>query len=371
MSNWIDASLEGAVGDFLLDATFTAAMTGVTALFGPSGSGKTTILRCIAGLTRMQGRLSVNGIEWQGDDAFMPAHQRPIGYVFQDANLFPHLTVAGNLNFAAKRSGKRSNSDSAAIDFDETVNLLGLIPLMQRMPTALSGGERQRVAVGRALISCPQVLLMDEPLSGLDQAAKADILPYLERLTDTLAIPVLYVSHDIGEVARLADHMVLLNTGRAVASGTIGDMLERLDLGLLVEPFEESVLTAAEVTGHDPKYRLTRLICCGQPLTIPEADLGIGETVRLRIRARDVGLATKRPDGISIRNILEGRIAEISAAPGAAHAETLVDINGARLRARITLEALAELELTVGAPVFALVKSVTFDGRSIAAKPQS
>jgi molybdate transport system ATP-binding protein len=368
MTGQIDAAFEGALGDFRLDTAFTAAMTGVTALFGPSGSGKTTVLRCIAGLTRMQGRLSVNGRDWQSAEAFTPAHQRPVGYVFQDANLFPQLTVTGNLNFAAKRSGKRSNGDSPAIDFDETIDLLGLAPLMQRMPAALSGGERQRVAVGRALLSRPQVLLMDEPLSGLDQAAKADILPYLERLTDTLAIPVLYVSHDIGEVARLADHMVLLNSGRAIASGTIGDMLERLDLGPLVEPFEESVLATAEVTGHDPKYRLTRLICCGQPLTIPEADLAIGETVRLRIRARDVALATKRPEGISIRNILEGHIAEISAAPGAAHAETLVDINGARLRARITLEALAELELTVGAPVFALVKSVTFDGRSIAQK---
>ncbi len=366
MTGQIDAAFQGALGGFRLDAKFTAPMSGVTALFGPSGSGKTTLLRSIAGLTRLQGHLTVGGAEWQSAAAFTPAHRRAVGYVFQDANLFPHLTVAGNLNFAAKRARKRPAG--GGIDIDEAVALLGLAPLMDRAPAALSGGERQRAAVGRALLSRPQVLLMDEPLSGLDQATKADILPYLERLTDTLAIPVVYVSHDISEVARLADRMVLLNNGRTVASGPIGDMLERLDIGPLGEPFEDSVLATAEVTGHDPAFHLTRLTCCGQPLTIPEAALTVGETVRLRIRARDVALATKRPEGISIRNIFEGEIAEVSAADGEAHAETLVDIGGARLRARITLEALAELELTVGAPVYALVKSVTFDGRSVAQK---
>lgn len=368
MTSQIKAAFQGALGDFRLDAEFTVPMTGVTALFGPSGSGKTTILRCIAGLTELRGSLEVGDANWQSADTFMPAHHRPVGYVFQDANLFPHLSVAGNLKFAEKRASKRSGARATNVDFDEIVRLLGLTGLINRLPAALSGGEKQRVAVARALLSNPQTLLLDEPLSGLDQAAKAEILPYLERLTETLAIPVLYVSHDIGEVARLADHMVLLHQGRTIATGPIADMLERLDLGPLVEPFEESVLVTAKVTGHDPEFRLTRLTCCDQPLTIPETDLEIGEEVRLRIRARDVALATVRPEGISIRNIFAGQIAEISAKPGQAHAETLVDIGGTRLRARITLEALAELKLTPSTSVFALVKSVTFDGRSVSSK---
>jgi len=360
----IDATFAGTLGDFSLDVAFEAPMQGITGLFGASGCGKTTILRCMAGLTRLSGRLAVGDETWQDDTngLFRRPHRRPVGYVFQEASLFPHLSVRNNLRYAARRSG--SPAGDAAFESD-VVKLLGIGDLLDRSPGGLSGGERQRVAVGRALLSRPRLLLMDEPLSALDRMTKDEILPYLEALHRNLSIPMIYVSHDIGEVARLADRMVVLSAGRKVAAGPVSDILERLDLGPATGRFEAGVILIARVAGHDTGYNLTRLDHHGQSISMPFVHMGVGEEVRIRIRARDVALTTRKPEAISIRNVLAGTVAEIVEEPGTAFAETLIDIGGGRLRSRITREAVDDLGLAVGIPVFALIKSVSFDRRSI------
>jgi molybdate transport system ATP-binding protein len=363
MTVGIDARFAGPVGGFALDAAFQAPGRGVTALFGPSGSGKTTILRCVAGLARFPGTLSVDGEIWQDATVHRPPHARPVGYVFQEASLFAHLSVRNNLLYGAKRAG----SGPEAVGFDEAVSLLGLEPLLDRAPARLSGGERQRVAVGRALLSRPRVLLMDEPLAALDRAAKDELLSYFETVAARLSIPVLYVSHDISEVARLAERMVLLSRGRTVAQGATQDLLARLDLGPATGRFEAGVLLTAIVAGQDTAHRLTILDLGGQELVVPEAEAETGDLVRLRVRARDVALATRYPEGLSIRNVLAGTLIEIVEEPDTAFAETLIEIGDAKLRARLTRKSVAELGLAVGMDVFALIKSVSFDGRAIGA----
>lgn len=354
----IYADFAGNMGSFSLEVTLSVPMQGITALFGASGCGKSTTLRCIAGLQRLPGRLSVNQEIWQDDEQriFLKPHKRAIGMVFQEPSLFSHLTVARNLMYGAKRSGVPT-----IIPLDDVVDLLGLAHLMDRNPVALSGGERQRVAVGRALLSQPRLLLMDEPLSSLDQMAKDEILPYLEILHEQLSIPILYVSHDLAEVARLADRMVMLSSGRKIAEGPVQDLLERLDLQPETGRFEVGALLTARVTGHDKKFMITHLDHHGQAISMPAREIAIGSEVKLRVRARDVSLATKRPDAISVRNVLSGTILEVAEDPNSAHAETLINIGGGRLRARITRQSVAELELKPGKPVFALVKSIAFD----------
>ncbi len=361
----IDARFTGEVGNFALDIDFRAPLQGITALFGPTGCGKTTTLRCVAGLTRMSGRLEVGGETWQdeGGRTFRKPHQRPIGYVFQEASLFPHLSVRENLMYGASRTAGKP--DGGLLGFDNVVDLLAIDRLLDRSPAGLSGGERQKIAVGRALLSQPRLLLMDEPLSGLDRGAKDEILPSLEALNEALSIPILYVSHEISEVARLADRMVIIASGKRVADGPVSDMLERLDIGPATGRFEAGVILTARVASHDKTYHLTELDHGGQKITIPIANVAIGEDVRLRVRARDVALTRQKPEGISIRNILSGTIAEIAEEPDTAFAETLVDIGGGNLRARITRASLAELGLEPGMPIYALIKSVSFDARSV------
>lgn len=354
----IDAAFVGTLGSFRLDIGFRVPGTGVTALFGPSGSGKTTILRCIAGLHRLAGRCVIGGECWQDDGAgtFRAPHERRVGYVFQEASLFPHLSVRGNLRYAARRAGA-----APVLGFDAVVEMLGLGLLLERAPAALSGGERQRVAVGRALLSQPRLLLMDEPLSALDQGAREEITSYFEVLHRELSIPMLYVSHDLAEVARLADHLVVVAGGAKLADGPVGEILERLDLHPTAERFEAGVVLDARVAEHDPRYHLSRLRHHRQVITVPLVDAPVGEAVRIRIRARDVALATRRPRAISIRNVLPGTVAEVSDQSGTAYAEALVDIGGGRLRARITREAAADLRLRAGTRVYALVKSISFE----------
>lgn len=363
----LQGSFKGSLGSFSLDVDIGMPMRGVTALFGPSGSGKTTILRCVAGLSRMAGRLTVGDAVWQDDAGrvFRKPHKRPIGYVFQEASLFPHLSVRQNMLYAAKRKpvGEATNG----LAFDDVVDLLGAGDLLDRDTSSLSGGERQRVAIGRALLSQPRVLLMDEPLSALDRGAKDEILPYLESLHETLDVPILYVSHDIGEASRLADRMIVLSKGRVAAEGTIDDVLQRLDLRPETGRFEAGVILRARVVSNNPDFLTTQLDLQGQTLTIPGTELPIGQDIRVRIRARDVALATERPVGISFRNILSGSIDEIVEEQDSAFAELLIDLGGQRLRARITRDALSELQLKVGMPVYALIKSVSFDRRAMVA----
>ena len=358
----ITAHFKGLVGTFYVDAKFEIPLLGVTALFGPSGSGKTTILRCIAGLTRLQGELKVGSWTWQDSKQFTPTHLRSIGYAFQHAELFPHLTVAGNLAFAGKYSDRRQGHRSR-INKDDIVALLGLEPLLNRQPNKLSGGERQRVSIARALLSQPRILLMDEPLASLDQAAKEEILPYIESLNTTSGIPVIYVSHDIGEVARLADRVLQISEGQVVGMGPIGEMIERLGLDAGVPAFEESALLKGRIASHDQTNRITQIDLSPGELAAPNINLPVGQEVRVRVRARDVAVALERPRAISIRNILSATVAECVAQENMGSADIILDIGDQRLRARITLASLSDLNLQPGQQVYALIKSVTFDGR--------
>ncbi|MDO8206660.1 MAG: molybdenum ABC transporter ATP-binding protein [Gallionella sp.] len=339
---------------FELDASFIAPAVGVTALFGPSGSGKTTLLRCIAGLERATGMLSMNGEVWQDDTIFVPTHKRPLGFVFQEASLFPHLSVRVNLEYGYKRIPPASRR----VQLDQVVEWLGLSRLIERGdPAKLSGGERQRVAIGRALLTSPRILLMDEPLSALDTTSKQEILPYLERLHRELEIPVLYVSHALDEVARLADHLVLLQQGRVIASGALGETLARLDLP--TAHFDDAgVVIEAAVAQQDETYHLTRLDFAGGSLWVGKVKQPLGSRVRARVLARDVSIALRQSHGTSITNILAARIVEIRDEGSDKVMVRMTVGESYVLMSRITRRSRDLLGLTVGMEVFAQVKSV-------------
>ncbi len=339
---------------FTLNAEFTAPARGVTALFGPSGSGKTTLLRCIAGLERATGTLRVNGATWQDEAFFVPVHRRPLGYVFQEASLFPHLSVRANLEYGYKRVAESERR----VKPEQVIDWLGLAHLVDRQDaSSLSGGERQRVAIGRALLVSPQLLLMDEPLSALDTQSKQEILPYLERLHCELEIPVLYVSHALDEVARLADHLVLLQQGRVIASGALGETLARLDLP--TAHFDDAgAVIEASVARHDEKYHLTQLDFPGGQLWVGRVGQPLGSIVRARVLARDVSIATQAPQGSSISNILNARIEEIRD-EGPDKVMVKMRVGDAHLLlARITRRSRDQLGLRHGMFVCAQVKSV-------------
>ena len=350
---------------FDLDAEIDTSLSGTTALFGPSGGGKSTLLRIIAGLeNRADGHVRFGGNVWADSTKrlFIPPHQRPVGTVFQDGRLFAHLTVAGNLRYADRRSRHWAGS----IDLCTVIDRLSLEPLLDRRPDTLSGGERQRVALGRTLMTRPRLLLLDEPLSALDRERKADILPYLRGLPETFGIPTIYVSHAVEEIAQLAETVIVLAEGRVRGIGPVTEMLERIDLQPVTGRFEAGALLEAQVTAQDETWRLTRLDLEGQPLVMPMLpSLAVGETVRLRVRARGVTLAVTPPEGISTRNILVGIIDSIAAESDTAFAEVTVSLRTQRLRARVTREAVADLGLGVGAPVYTLVKSASFDRRGL------
>lgn len=349
------AAFAGQLGGFALDAAFEVPARGVTALFGPSGCGKTTVLRCIAGLTRLPGSCHVAGEVWQDVAAFLPAHRRPVGYVFQEASLFAHLSVRRNLLYGAP-----PRPPSQAIAFDEVVRLLGLAALLDRAPHHLSGGERQRVAIGRALLSQPRLLLMDEPLSALDRATKNEILPFLERLHAALHIPVLYVTHDMAEVERLADHLVLMERGRVRASGALAALQSDPALPLAAER-EASVSFDAMVDGYDEGYGLLSLAIHGGRFLVPAASVPFGTRRRLTVAAGDVSLALERPSTSTILNVFPCRILEVARLRE--HEMTAVlglgsDGRGDRLLARVTRRSWEMLRLARGMEVYAQVKSV-------------
>ncbi|MFT3975156.1 MAG: molybdenum ABC transporter ATP-binding protein [Amaricoccus sp.] len=353
------ARFHGTLGGFTLDVAFEAPARGVTALFGPSGCGKTSVLRAVAGLHRFSdGFFELGGDVWQDGSAFRPVHRRPIGYVFQEASLFPHLSVRRNLDYGRRRALKGGAAET--IRFDDVVDLLGLARLLERAPGALSGGERQRVSLGRALLSQPRLLLMDEPLSALDRFAKEEILPYFERLQDSLGLPTLYVSHDIGEVERLADHVVLMAAGRVTAAGPLAELQARPDLPLARMP-EASVTLAAEVVAHDAAYDLTTLAVRGAQLLAPGRFGAVGSLRRVRIAGSDVALVRDPPQSSSILNCPPARIVE--AAPHGTGMMTVVlalgaDGSGARILARISRRSWDHLHLGPGQPVFAQIKGV-------------
>ena len=351
----IQARFDLSYPGFALHAEFQVFAHGVTALFGPSGSGKTTLLRCIAGLERTpNGAFQVKDEMWQSGANFMPVHRRPLGYVFQEASLFPHLSVRQNLEYGLKRipPGQRK------VQLEQVVEWLGLSKLIERdSPAGLSGGERQRVAIARALLTSPRLLLMDEPLSALDSASKREILPYLEVLHGELDIPVIYVSHSLDEVARLADQLVLMEQGRVIASGALNEMLGRLDLPT-AHLDDAGAMIEAGVAVHDEKYHLTRLDFSGGSLWVSGVAHAVGSRVRARVLARDVSIATAMPHGSSISNILAARIDEIRD-EGAGRVNLRLSVgSGQMLLSRITRRSCDQLGLASGMEVFAQVKSV-------------
>lgn len=338
-------------GAFTLDVELVAPATGVTAIFGPSGSGKTTLLRCVAGLERVRdGLLTVNGETWQDARTFTPTHRRAIGYVFQEPSLFSHLTVRGNLEFGMRRVAPAMRRVSS----EQVIEWLGLSKLVQRDPARLSGGERQRVAIGRALLASPRLLLMDEPLSALDAHSKAEIFPYLERLHVELAIPVFYVSHAIDEVARLADQIVVLEHGKVLANGGLHDIITRLDLPLAHGDGAGAVVEGT-IAAHDDADELTWVDFTGGRFVLPRHRASIGKRVRLRVQARDVSLAAERYPRTSILNVISATVTDIREdGPGL----TMVglDAGGTRLLARVTSRSARMLALRIGKMVFAQVK---------------
>ncbi|NRP22998.1 Maltose/maltodextrin import ATP-binding protein MalK [Ensifer adhaerens] len=346
------------LGNFSVDAAFTSD-GGVTALFGRSGSGKTSLINIIAGLMKPEsGRVVLDGdiIADSERRIFTPVHRRRFGYVFQEARLFPHLSVASNLAYGRWFAGKQGK----AADTTRIVEMLGISHLLERNPSALSGGERQRVAIGRALLAAPRLLLMDEPLAALDEARKAEILPYLERLRDDAGIPIVYVSHSVSEVARLAQRVVVLEDGRVKASGAAADVLSAPAATVATGLREAGVLLEGVVETHDTTHDLTTVRVGERLIRVPKIDLAPGHALRLHIAARDVMLATARPEGISALNVLEGTIVEMT--PGEkGSVDIRVDCGGTTIASRITSFSRDALQLHQGKPIHAIIKSVAID----------
>jgi molybdate transport system ATP-binding protein len=358
----IEADVALRAGSFALEARFESE-AGVTVLFGRSGSGKTTLLNAIAGLVRPdRGRIAVGG-EVYFDSAtrtWLPPQKRRIGYVFQEGRLLPHLTVRQNLLYGRffRPVAERY------VELERVVTLLDLAKLLERRPHALSGGEQQRVAIGRALLASPRLLLMDEPLASLDAARKGEILHYIERLRDEVGIPIVYVSHAIEEVTRLADTLVLVSDGRVTGVGPAGELAARLDVRPQLGRYEGGAVISARVLAQDLDSGLARLAFDGGELLTADLDALVGESVRVHIRARDVSIALERPRAISMLNCLEGVVAEIGEDSGFS-LDVRIAVGGTAIISRITRHSARVLALAPGMPVYALVKAVSLDRHSV------
>lgn len=358
----IEVDVEQQLGAFHLDVEF-AAEAPVVGLFGRSGAGKTSVINAIAGIAKpLLGIIRVNGSVLFDSTARidLPPEQRRIGYVFQDPLLFPHLDVESNLRYGQRR---RSASERF-IEPARVVTLLGLEALLRRNPRTLSGGERQRTAIGRALLAQPRILLMDEPLAALDVPRKTEILDYIERLRDELHIPIVYVSHSVPEITRLADTVVVLSEGRCLAVGDVDDVMGRLDLKPVTGRYEAGSLIDTAVASHDSEHQLTTLAFQGGELIVPYLSAAIGARVRARIRARDVSLATRRPEEISILNILPARVESVDIESGPI-VEVRLAVGSGTLTARITRRSFEQLRIHAGKEVYALIKAISFDQRSV------
>jgi molybdate transport system ATP-binding protein len=350
-------------GEFTLDAAFDAEV-GLTALFGRSGAGKTSLVNAIAGLIRPQrGRIALDGDVLTDTEAriFVPPHRRHVGYVFQEGRLFPHLNVRQNLLYGRWFAPK----PAAAGEFDQVVGLLGIGHLLARRPANLSGGEKQRIAIGRALLARPRILVMDEPLASLDEARRGEILPYIERLRDEMRVPIVYVSHSIAEVTRLATTLVVLSDGEVAAIGPTAQIMGRIDLFPLTGRAEAGAIFATRVTGHDTAYGLTTLRAASGELRVPHIELPIGAALRIRIRARDVMIALTPPENLSALNMLPGTVAEIASGDGPI-VQIRLDCAGEALVARLTRRSVDTLGLVPGLKVHAVIKSIAFDQHAFA-----
>lgn len=362
----LSVAVRHRLGDFVLDAAFEAG-GGLTALFGRSGAGKTSLINAVAGLIRPdRGRIVLDGDVLTDTEAgvFVPVRQRRIGYVFQEGRLFPHMTVRQNLLYGRWFAPK----DGRADEVDHVVELLGIGALLGRRPANLSGGEKQRVAIGRALLAHPRLLVMDEPLASLDEARKAEILPHIERLRDEAGVPIVYVSHAIAEVARLATTMVVLSEGRVAAIGPTAAIMGRIDLFPLTGRAEAGAILATRVAGHDPEFGLTLLSAGAGELRVPHLDMPVGAALRVRIRARDVMIALRPLDALSALNVLPGTVVEIGLTTGPI-VEIRLDCAGEPLVARLTRRSVETLGLAPGRRVYAVIKSIAFDHHALAGAP--
>ncbi len=358
----IDVRFRKQLPRLLLDIAFQAPNRGLTALFGRSGSGKTSIVRAIAGGLRPDtGRIAIDDRTFFDDSCGIdiPIHLRRIGYVFQDSRLFPHLSVRHNLLFGFSRA-----TGARRFQLDAVVDLLGIGHLLDRRPHNLSGGERQRVTIGRALLSQPSLLLMDEPLSSLDPPRKSELLAYIETVRDEFGVPIVYISHEFNEVARLADHLILVDGGAVIRSGSLLDVASDPTIAPLIGRFEAGSIIECTVAAHDEHYALSSLDFIGGRLRVPRVDLDVGARIRVRIRSRDVALSLSYPADVSISNRLPGIVIGLTTREGP-YVDAAIDVGGATLRALITRESSARLGLTEGARVWALVKTVAFDSRSV------
>jgi molybdate transport system ATP-binding protein len=356
MTNLIEGAFKHQKGDFELDVAFKLPARGITALFGHSGCGKTTLLRCIAGLEQTQGFLMVNDHCWQDERFFLPVHKRPLGFVFQEASLFTHLNVEQNLSYGYKRIP----ASARKITMEQAIGWLGIANLLSRSPEHLSGGERQRVAIARTLLTSPSLLLMDEPLSALDEKSKQEIFPYLSRLHDELSIPILYVSHSVKEVARLADNIIWMDAGKIKDTGSVQAVLTNLELAITFEEDASSVLDST-VIGHEKDYHLTILESHFGRLWVKQMDKREGERVKVNIPARDVSLSKDKEENSSILNIWKATIVEMAdAGPG----QVIIKLCGSQaadqqpLLARITKKSREKMQLAIGQQLYARIKSV-------------
>lgn len=358
----IDVQVQKKLSELVLDVAFKTESRGITAIFGRSGSGKTSLIQAIAGGLRPDaGRIVVDDrVFFDGAEKIdMPIHSRQVGYVFQESRLFPHLSVRSNLVYGYKRASRTRH-----FEFDDVIDLLGIGHLLDRRPHKLSGGERQRVAIGRALLAQPTLLLMDEPLSSLDPPRKSELLPYIEGIRDELELPILYISHAFNEVVRLADHIVLIDGGKVLRSGPLLEVASDPDLSPIIGRFESGSVLECTVIRHDEDVGLSTLAFGGGRLRVPHVALPVGAPVRVRIRARDVALALSEPTDVSITNRLSGRLLSLSERDGS-FVEVTVDVGGAALRSLITRESAVRLSLEPGMTLWALVKTVAMDSRSV------
>lgn len=351
----LEIKVKKRLGSLIVDVAFSTGVAGITALFGRSGAGKTSVINMVAGLIRPdEGYITVKGRRLfdSAESIDIPPEQRRCGYIFQDGRLFPHLTVKANLTYGMSLVPRSERY----VSYDQVVELLGIGHLLARRPAKLSGGEKQRVALGRALLTSPSLLLMDEPLASLDSARKGEVLPFIARLPRELAIPILYVTHSLDEILNLADMVVLLDSGKAIAEGSVEEVMSRSDLQHFAGNRDAGVVIGTQVEKHDEASGLTALRFAGGVIKIPLFDVPLGDRVRVRIRSRDVAISLSRPDKISVQNIFPATVEEV-----AETAESLVDVRldiGCPLLSRITPAAKADLELTPGQQVYALVKSV-------------
>ena len=358
----LTASLKLQRGGFALNAELALPNRGISGIFGDSGCGKTTLLRCLAGLERADsGAVMMNDEPWQATaedgkpEIFLEPYNRPVGFVFQDARLFTHMSVQENLLYGFRRR----QPQSPWISLDDVVELLGIEGLLQRRVNHLSGGERQRVAIGRALLVQPQLLLLDEPLAALDRHRKREIMPFLERMHRELEIPIIYVSHSLSEVSSLVDHLVLMERGKTVAAGPLDEMLTRLDMPLADDLNATTVITGT-VARMEERYRLLAVATAFGELLIPQGAVSIGESVRLKIQARDVSLCLERPERTSIINIFAATIVELDSSHEC-HVNVRLQAGGVHLLSRVSHLSLERLELKVGKALFVQIKGIALE----------